>query len=103
MALLRQMRGQSVGVKHEDASLTPTFNHFKTAGSKSIMKQASAMGLTRVAGNIFINPSSQDLWKARNGKIVRLTKVEVDFGERAQGPKGDPDDFLRDALADLTF
>lgn len=104
MGRLRQMRAQSVGVRNEDSSLLPSANHFKTASSEAILKQASAMGLRRVAGNIFINPSSRDLWKPRNGKIVRLTQVEVDFGEKMEGaPADDPRAFLQNALDDLTF
>jgi hypothetical protein len=104
MGILQQRRVQTIGRRSEDASLLPSANHFKTAGSDAILKQASAMGLRRVAGNIFVSKSPQDLWSAVGGKIKRLTKIEVDFGEKMQGaPADDPDSYLRDALNDLTF
>jgi hypothetical protein len=104
MGILQQRRAQTVGRRTEDTSLLPSANHFKTASGGEILKQAAALGLRRVAGNIFLSPSSRDLWKGRNGKIVRLTQVEVDFGEKMPGaPADDPGAYLQDALDDLTF
>lgn len=101
---LRQMRAQTVGRRSEDASLLPSANHFKAAGSEAIAKQASAMGLRRMAGNMFICVSTRDLWNVVGGRIRRLTGVEVDNGEKMVGaPKDDPSSFLQDALDDLTF
>jgi hypothetical protein len=102
MGILQQRRAQTIGRRSEDASLVPSANHFKH--DAAILKQASAMGLRRVAGNYFVNNSSRDLWSAAGGKIKRLTKIEVDFGEKMQGaPADDPEGFLRDALSDLEF
>lgn len=105
MARLRQMTAQVVGVRKEEAIDLPSLNHCKQASAQDpIMKQAAKQGLRRVAGNIFICPSSRDLWRANGGKIVRLVGVEVDNGESLPGaPASDPGAFLQDALDDLTF
>lgn len=107
MARLRQVAAQSVGLREDQQIDVRSLNHYKSAAaseSGSISKQASAKGLRRVAGNIFICPSSRDLWSAKGGKIVRLVGIEVDNGESLSGaPANDPGAFLQDALNDLTF
>jgi hypothetical protein len=104
MGRLRQMRAQTVGMRQDQELDLPSANHFKQAGLPAkVASQVAEMGLTRVAGNIFINHSTKDFWDVKNGKVIRLTRVEVDNGEQVSAPTGDPSNFLTDALNDLTF
>jgi hypothetical protein len=104
MGRLRQMRAQTVGMRRDEELDLPSGNHFKQASlPPKVASQVAELGLTRVAGNIFISHSTKDFWDVKNGKVVRLTTVEVDNDEHVAAPTGDPSDFLTDALNDLTF
>jgi hypothetical protein len=105
MAFLQKARAQSVGLRKDQELELPSANHFKSASVSSELAQKLASGgYRRVAGNIFLCPSSKDFWNVRGGKIVRLLGVEVDNNESLMGaPSGNPASFLEDALADLTF
>jgi hypothetical protein len=94
---------------HPSEALVPSSNHY--ASDTKLSKEAAAMvaemGLQRVAGNVFECPSSKDFWKVgEGGSLVRLTKGEVDNGDKiAPAPKesSQTSDFLQGILADLEF
>jgi hypothetical protein len=66
------------------------------------LKTARAMGLIRVAGNVFECPSSQDFWKVTGNKVIRLSSPEVDNGESLKpANKANPSRYLKDILAEL--
>lgn len=68
------------------------------------LKKAASMGLIRVAGNVFECPSTQDFWKIKGDKVIRLSGIEVDNNESL--PPADvnnPSSYLREILADLDF
>lgn len=66
------------------------------------VKQAAAMGLIRVAGNVFECPSSKDFWKVDGSKVIRLTSSEVDNDESLKPANTvNPSKFLKDILAEL--
>jgi hypothetical protein len=83
----------------------PSDNHFTSKSvTAALGGEIKRRGLSRIAGNIFLCKSTRDLWSIRNGKVIRLTSIEVDNGESAAGaPADDPGAFLRESLADLTF
>ena len=97
--------GYTIGMTEGDNSVQPSNNHFKSASlTKKLAHDIEAMGLSRVAGNVYISKSTVDFWKVQDGKIQRLTKTEVDNGEElAAAPKNDPSSFLSQVLDDLTF
>lgn len=73
-----------------------------------VSKQAREMGLgalTRVAGNIYAAPASQDFWKVgSDGNLVRLVGSEVDLGESlSPADVHDPESHLASILADLEY
>jgi hypothetical protein len=104
MGRLRQVRGQAVGLRRDQELELPSVNHFKQASmTAGLQTQIESRGLNRVAGNIFICNSTNDFWNVKDGKVLRITTVEVDNGETIASPQGDPRDFLDDALTDLTF
>ena len=77
-----------------------------TKHSPEVQRKIASMGLTRVAGNVYECPSSQDFWQVTGGgKIVRLSNNDVvDNGESiAAAPKDKPMEFLSSVLDDLTF
>jgi hypothetical protein len=66
------------------------------------MKKASAMGLVRVAGNMFECPSSKDFWKVEGSKVIRVSSIEVDANEHLKpADADDPSGYLQSILADL--
>lgn len=69
---------------------------------ESGVKKASAMGLIRIAGNMFECPSTKDFWKVEGSKVIRLTSSEVDNDESLKPANTvNPSKFLKDILADL--
>lgn len=73
-----------------------------------VSKMAFEMGLgalTRVAGNIYAAPASQDFWKVgSDGSLVRLVGSEVDLGESlSPADTHDPESHLASILADLEY
>jgi hypothetical protein len=105
MQRIANVRGHTVGLRADQRIELPSANHFKTAAvSKTAAQMIQAHGLVRVAGNTFICRSTKDFWKLNGGKIVRITKTEVDNGESVSGaPAGNPAGFLTEILSDLTF
>ncbi len=99
------MTAHTIGLTGADLAIQPSNNHLRQASlSPSIMKEAKARGLVRVAGNTYICKSTKDFWNVVDGKIMRLTKTEVDNGENLQGaPRRNPSSFLDQVLNDLTF
>jgi hypothetical protein len=99
-------KAQYIGGHADDLLTVPSPNHFNTAKvpgkTASQIKQA---GLQRVAGNVFICPSTQAFWKLQDdGKLLRITTTEVDLGDQiAPAPAADPEAYLNSALADLEF
>jgi hypothetical protein len=96
--------GQSVGLRTDERIELPSNNHFteKTAGNLS--KTAALKGLTRVAGNVYINNSTKDMWSVRGGKLMRLTGMEVDNGETLKITiSANPQEDLENIMDDLTF
>jgi hypothetical protein len=67
-------------------------------------KIASALGLVKVAENLYECPSSKDLWRVEGNKVIRLSSEEVDNGEsmKAADPNA-PDLFLAKVLEELEF
>lgn len=66
------------------------------------LKTAAAMGLVRIAGNVFECPSSQDFWKVNGSKVIRLSSSEVDNGESLKPANAsNPSRYLKDILAEL--
>jgi hypothetical protein len=100
-------KAHSVGVPREVKRLQPSANHFRQAAlSVGAQKKLARAGFSRVAGNIFVQKSTQDFWKVEGGKVKRLTKsvTQVDNGEKAAGsPRSNPSSFLNDVLDDLSF
>lgn len=80
-------------------------NHFSsTELSAEARSKIASLGLTRVAGNQFINMSTKEFWTVKGGRVVRLVVDEVDNGETlAAAPSDNPASFLNDLLGDLTF
>ena len=95
------------GKRHREEKDAPSTNHM--ASEKALPKQVKAkiasMGLTRVAGNVFEQPSTRDFWKVEGSDIKRLTKGSVvNNGERiVAAPVDNPRSFLDDILSDLQF
>jgi hypothetical protein len=89
----------------EDQAIQPSNNHFKGAAlAQKVAREIQAKGLRRVAGNVYICKSTQDFWNVVDGKIVRLTKTEVDNGENLRAaPRRNPNGFMDQILNDLTF
>ena len=76
--------------KTNEATFSPVQgqkNHFSSLSAypKEVREQITSWGLTRVAGNVFICPSSANFWAVKGGKIVKLTGDEVDNGEHIAG------------------
>lgn len=105
MSRLFYTSSHGLGKREEDKIVAPSSNH-KTASSLSteIKTKIANMGLTRVAGNVYICKSEQDFWKVSDNKIVRISSDEVDNGETLQSaPKDHPSAFLEEILGDLEF
>jgi hypothetical protein len=76
---------------------------FEPSSAKGL-KIASALGLVKVAENIYECPSSKDLWHVEGNKIVRVSSDEVDNGESLQAADPNaPDVFLAKILEELEF
>lgn len=102
-----QHQAACIGVKsHTEDLHTPSKNHLASdqSLSTSARKKIASMGLTRVAGNVYECPSTQDFWKVQGNSIIRLSADEVSNGESIPAaPRNDSAGFLADILDDLTF
>jgi hypothetical protein len=105
MQRIPNVKVHSIGLRPDERLNLPSVNHFKEASlSKTAAAAIQAKGLHRVAGNIYVSRSTKDFWRADGGKIVRITKTEVDNGESIPGaPADNPARFLDDIVRDLTF
>ncbi len=106
MQRLANARAHSVGLRSDERIELPSVNHYKAASSlsKTAAAQIKTQGLVRVAGNYLICRSTRDFWKLDNGKLIRITKTEVDNGESIPGaPASNPSAFIDELLNDLTF
>jgi len=105
MKRTHHMTGHTIGLTEGDRAVAPSANHFKQASmSGELQRKIASRGLRRVAGNIFVCPAKKDYWAVKNGKIVRLTKTEVDDGDTLPGAsRHNPSGFLNHVLDDITF
>lgn len=81
-------------------------NHFASTASypPEVQQTIANWGLTRVAGNAYLCPSSKEFWAVKGGKIIRLVGEEVNNGESIPGaPEDKPAAFLAEIMDDLTF
>jgi hypothetical protein len=80
-------------------------NRFTASVPVEAQRKIASMGLTRVAGNVYECPSTQDFWQVTGGgKIMRLSGDEVDNGESIPAaPQDKPMEFLSSILDDLSF
>jgi hypothetical protein len=81
------------------------FNHLSASlMSKEVLRKAAAMGMWRVAGNIFECQSQSEFWQVRGNKLVRLVGNEVDNGDHLPAaPSENPEAFMSDILGDLQW
>jgi hypothetical protein len=95
----------SLGSERFEQEDEPSKNHFSSGKiSSEIQGQIDSMGLSRIAGNVFICPSNKQFWSLRNGKLVRLTSQEVDNGEAIpSAPRNEPVNFLAKILGEIEF
>lgn len=70
-----------------------------------IASQAARLGLRRLAGNMYVCPSTKDFWKVKGGKLFRLPKTSVvDNGEKVIAADAiNPEATLNAIMNDLTF
>lgn len=69
-----------------------------------VAKIAHSMGLIRIAGNVFECPSTKDLWKVDNDKLIRVSADMVDNNEKLEAADADnPDKYLDKIMNDLDF
>jgi hypothetical protein len=67
-------------------------------------KIAAALGLKKIAENLYECPSSKDLWKVDGNKIIRTSSEEVNNGETLAAADAEaPDVFLAKILEELEF
>ena len=100
------MTGYTIGMAREEDAVPPSNNHMaKTASiSPALAQEIASLGLVRVAGNQFVRKSTKEFWKVEAGKIRRITMTEVDNGDELPAASAtNPDDFLQNALSDLSF
>ena len=95
--------GQSVGLRTDERIELPSNNHFTEKTAANLSKTAALKGLTRIAGNVYINNSSKDMWSVKGGKLIRLTGLEVDNGESIKITITNPEQDLENIMDDLTF
>jgi hypothetical protein len=105
MRRLANARAHSVGLRSDERLDLPSVNHFKTSSiSKTAAATIVAHNLERVAGNVFISKSEKEFWTVEDGKIRRITTVEVDNGDSIPGASSaNPATFLDEILTDLSF
>ena len=106
MKKLSHMSAHGVGAGRESAQLPslPSINHAKSASLNKVAAQVKQRGLRRVAGNVFVCPSSKDFWGVKGNKLVRLTSQEVDNGESIAIPSGrSPQDSITQIFDGITF
>lgn len=82
-----------------------TNNHFKTSSlTDKLEREISRLNLHRVAGNVFVCPSTKNFWEIKNGTILRISKEEVENNESVQAaPSDNPEEFLDEVLSGLTL
>lgn len=67
-------------------------------------KIAASLGLTKVAENMYVCPSTKDFWRVEGSRLIRMSKEEVDNQETLKGPENEaPDVFLAKLLDELEF
>ena len=105
MRITSHMKVHGLGSARESAQLLPpSNNHAKSSALTKVASEVRRMGLIRVAGNSFINPSNKDFWSIKGDKVVRITTVEVDNGEKMDPtPVDHPQDFLNAILDEISF
>jgi hypothetical protein len=70
-----------MGSRLQPESVPPS-NFFRQASiTPSLAKEIKAKGLVRVAGNHLTCVSTKDFWAIKGGKLVRISKQEVDNGD----------------------
>lgn len=94
------------GGSEEESSLSK--NHFAGTESYSddIKQKIASWGLTRVAGNTYVCPSTADFWAVTGGKIVKLVGKNnvVDNHESIPAASDkDPQKSVYAFLDDITF
>lgn len=105
MQRIANVKAHSIGLRSDERLELPSANHFKQASiSKEAAATIKAHGLKRVAGNWLICESTRDFWKLKDGKVLRVTSVEVDNGESIRGANPrNPRAFLDELLSDLSL
>lgn len=73
--------------------------------SKTAAAAIMDMGLTRVAGNVFVAPFGREFWRLDGGRIIRMggDEIEDKDAKLPAAPSNDPESYLREVMAEIDF